>query len=285
MGDARKSVLLVGLEEKPGSVETIQAHRRWIEEKCDVLGVVLDPAAPLAGAERADFVVAFGGDGLLLSTARRMQLRQVPIVGVNLGTLGYMAEFSVDEFREKFDAILSGELPPVDRMMLHCRVTENGCERFRTVALNDVVVTSGSLRRMVRLQLTINGRPASTIYGDGLIVSTPTGSTAYNLAAGGPILHPRLEAIAVTPICPHTLTHRPLVITADSEVEMTPVSHVTGTLVIVDGQLTHELAPDNKVSVKRADVTVRLVENPQHTPYDMMQSKLHWGRSALYGGV
>lgn len=285
MGDVRKSVLLVGLEDKPGSVETIQAHRRWIEEKCDVLGVVLDPAAPLVGAERADFVVAFGGDGLLLSTARRMQLHQVPIVGVNLGTLGYMAEFSVDEFREKFDAILSGELPPVNRMMLYCCVTENGREQFCTVALNDVVVTSGSLRRMVRLQLTINGRPASTIYGDGLIVSTPTGSTAYTLAAGGPILHPRLEAIAVTPICPHTLTHRPLVITADSEVEMTPVHHVSDTLVIVDGQLTHELAPDNKVSVKRADVTVRLVENPQHTPYDMMQSKLHWGRSALYGGA
>ena len=161
-------------------------------------------------------------------------------------------------------------------------MTENGQEQFCTVALNDVVVTSGRLRRMVRLQLTINGRLVSTIFGDGLIVSTPTGSTAYTLAAGGPILHPRLEAIAVTPICPHTLTHRPLVITADSQVEITPVRHVEGTLVIVDGQLTHELAPDSTVAVKRAEVTVRLVENPQHTPYEMMQSKLHWGRSAPY---
>jgi NAD+ kinase len=283
MSDQRKSILLVGLADKQESVAAIESHRPWLERRCRVVGEVYDEQSPLTGAGEADFVVTFGGDGLLLSTARRMQLEQVPIIGVNLGTLGYMAEFGVEELRSQLDAILSGRLPPQDRMMLDCCVRDGGAERFRTVALNDVVVTGGPNRRIIGMQVTINGRPVTTVYGDGLIVATPTGSTAYSLASGGPILHPRLNALCVTPICPHALTHRPLVLTDDAQVQIDITRQPEGARVVVDGQLASDLAEDGHVIVRKAEVTVRLVENPAHTPYEMMQSKLNWGRPALYG--
>ncbi len=232
--------------------------------------------------EDCRFAVIFGGDGSIISAARQLSVKRVPVIGVNMGKLGYLAEFSLGEIKALFDDILSGKAPIERRMMLGCRVARDGREQFRSTAVNDVVITAGPPFRMIELQMAVDGEPIGGCVGDGLIICTPTGSTAHNLSAGGPILAGSMEAMVITAICPHSLSFRPLVITAGSVVEVTGVRVNDGTTVSIDGQVSMRLTSDDVVHVARADGDFLVVGNPLRSRWDTLATKLSWAEKPRY---
>jgi len=232
--------------------------------------------------EGCRFAVIFGGDGSIISAARQLSVKRVPVIGVNMGKLGYLAEFGLGEIKALFDDILSGKAPIERRMMLGCRVVRGGREQFRSMAVNDVVITAGPPFRMIELQMAVDGEPIGGCVGDGLIICTPTGSTAHNLSAGGPILAGSMEAMVITAICPHSLSFRPLVITAGSVIEVTGVRVNEGTTVSIDGQVSMRLTGDDVVHVVRADGDFLVVGNPLRSRWDTLATKLSWAEKPKY---
>jgi NAD+ kinase len=232
----------------------------------------------------SDFAVVFGGDGSIISAARDLSQANVPVIGVNLGKLGFLAEFSLGELKDFFADIVSGQTPIEKRMLLGCRVSENagGAEKFRSTAVNDVFITSGPPYRMIELRIAVDGQHVASCVSDGLIVSTPTGSTAYNLSAGGPILAGAMEAMVITPICPHSLSFRPIVIDAGSVVEVCCTRVNEGTTVSIDGQVSRELSADDTVHVARQQSSFLVVNNPLRTRWQTLASKLSWAERPKY---
>ncbi|MCK4292198.1 MAG: NAD(+)/NADH kinase [Planctomycetes bacterium] len=229
-----------------------------------------------------DFAIVFGGDGSIISTARNLSEASLPVIGVNLGKLGFLAEFSVGELKECFDQIVSGKAPIEKRMMLGCKVLGNGKEKFGSVVINDVFITAGPPFRTIELKMSVDGQPLAGCVSDGLIISTPTGSTAYNLSAGGPIVSPKVEAIVITPICPHSLSFRPIVVNANSTVEVFGVQVNKGTTVSIDGQVSSRLSDDDVVRVKRQRGDFLLVNNPVRSQWDTLATKLSWAEKPKY---
>jgi len=240
---------------------------------------------PAQGLEDCDFAVIFGGDGSIISAARTLSRSAVPVIGVNLGKLGFLAEFSLAELKELFNDITKPKAPVEKRMMLDCCVLSNGKEIFRSAAVNDIFITAGPPFRIIELKISVDGQPLAGCVGDGLIISTPTGSTAYNLSAGGPILSRRMEAMVITPICPHSLSFRPIVINANSKVEVTGVQVNKGTTVSIDGQLSCKLAGSDTVTVKRQKSDFLIVDNPLRTQWDTLAAKLSWAGKPKYENV
>jgi NAD+ kinase len=196
--------------------------------------------------KQCDFAIVFGGDGSIISTARNVSQASLPVIGVNVGKLGFLAEFSVSELEDFFPRLKKGDVPVDKRMMLNCRVFNNGRsddwdEKFCSAAINDIYITAGPPFRMIELKILVDSQPLAGCVTDGLIISTPTGSTAYNLSAGGPILSPKIEAVVITPICPHSLSFRPIVINADSKIEVFGVRVNKGTTISIDGQVSLNL--------------------------------------------
>jgi NAD+ kinase len=229
----------------------------------------------------ADLALILGGDGAILSSARRLGRNQVPAIGVNLGKFGFLAEVSPEQLRERFDDILAGRYRVSSRMRLSCALEQGGRTVAEDLALNDVVVSRGALSRLVAIGLVVDGMRATTYNGDGVIVSTPTGSTAHSLSAGGPVIDPRLEAFAVTPICPHTLTNRPLVLPAGCVVELCLDAAPVNVGLTVDGQVYREMGRGDRVIIRRAATDFRLIDLGIRTYYDTLREKLHWSGSAL----
>jgi NAD+ kinase len=232
-----------------------------------------------------DYAVVLGGDGSIISAARDLGEAKVPVVGVNLGKLGFLAEFSVVEFKEMFDDIISGKAPVEKRMMLGCRVLQKSHgerEKFYSKAVNDVFVTAGPPFRVIELKIAVDGQQVASFVSDGLIISTPTGSTAYNLSAGGPILDSSMEAIVITPICAHSLSFRPIVIDAADVVEISCMRINEGTTVSIDGQVSSGLTLDDVVRVAREESSFLVVNNPVRTRWDTLATKLGWARSPRY---
>ncbi len=232
--------------------------------------------------KKCDFAIVFGGDGSIISTVRNLSEASLPVIGVNLGKLGFLAEFSVGELKVCFDEIVSGKAPIEKRMMLGCKVLGNGKEKFSSVAINDVFITAGPPFRMIELKMSVNGQPLAGCVSDGLIISTPTGSTAYNLSAGGPIVSPKMEAIVVTPICPHSLSFRSIVINANSTVEVFGVQVNKGTTVSIDGQVSSRLSDDDVVRVERQRGDFLIVNNPVRSRWDTLAAKLSWAEKPKY---
>lgn len=238
----------------------------------------LEPRSREFLAQEADLIVALGGDGTLLSVARASGTRSVPILGVNLGRLGFLAEVSLDEVLPTLDKALSGDLAVVSRMRLDVRVRRDSAEIGAFLALNDVVVTNSQLSRMIDIDAYADGVRVTTYHADGLIVATPTGSTAYSLSAGGPLLAPDLEAIVLTPICPHSLTQRPLVLPEGVEVEVVPHAGGESASLTVDGQAgLAELEEGDRITVRRSDHPVEIVASPFLDRYEILHAKLRWG--------
>jgi len=233
----------------------------------------------------SDFAVVFGGDGSIISAARSLSQANVPVIGVNLGKLGFLAEFSADELKQYLQDILGGKMRIEKRMMLDCAVCTSGKERFRAQALNDVFVMAGPPFRMIELRIAVDGQPLADCVSDGLIVSTPTGSTAYNMSAGGPILSGKMEAMVVTSICPHSLSFRPIVIDAKSRIEISAVYLNAGSSVLVDGQVSAPLRMDDIVRVERAKEAFSIVNNPLRTEWDTLAGKLSWAGKPKYKGA
>jgi NAD+ kinase len=239
----------------------------------------LAPAREVAA--QADAVVVLGGDGTLLGASQHVD-RPLPIVGVNFGSLGFLTEVTLSELYPTLEGVLEGRYKYEERRMLRGLVRRQGQPDVTDDALNDVVVTKATLSRIIELDVSVDGLFVSTFRADGLIVSSPTGSTAYNLAAGGPILYPTLPAIVLTPICPHMLTNRPLVVSDASAVEVRLRAPQDGEVHITfDGQRGFPLRHQDSVTVTRSSRTLRLVTAPGRDYFEVLRTKLKWGESTV----
>lgn len=225
---------------------------------------------------KADIIIVFGGDGTLLSVTRLVGKRSVPILGVNLGGLGFITEINKDEICRDVSIILSGKCEFEERIMLQADVLRNGKKFKRYNALNDVVINKSALARMIELDIRVNRQDVTTLRSDGLIISTPTGSTAYSLSAGGPILYPTLESFLVTPICPHTLTSRPIVLPDDFVLDIV-VSRGDDVYLTIDGQEGCALKVKDRVSVRKADFKTRFLHLHDRDYFKVLRTKLKWG--------
>jgi len=241
------------------------------------------PTAPReAIAENVDVVVAFGGDGTLLSAASAVvhSGAAVPVLGVHLGHLGFLTEVRRAELTDALASILEGRTWTETRLLLEGRIEREGTVAASRVALNDIVITRGRLSRMLELDVSVNGEHMSHVRADGLIVATATGSTAYNLSAGGPVMHPSVDAVILTPIAPHTLTNRPIVLPASAEIVLRPLLEgaPTDTVATFDGQFGVPLHSGDAVVIRRADRVLHLLRTTTRTHFDMLREKLHWNR-------
>ncbi len=229
-------------------------------------------------AEKADLVVVLGGDGTLLAVARAIGESPVPILGVNLGTMGFLAETARDELFPALEEAIGGRFRTESRMRLDVVVDRAGAEISRYLALNDAVIANTSLARIVDLAVQADGVEVTTYHADGLIVSTPTGSTAYSLSAGGPLVLPSHEAILLTPICPHTLSQRPLVLPETCVVAVDVQGrHADDIKLTVDGQVGCQLGEGDRVTARRSRHPVRLLVPPGRNRFEVMREKLRWG--------
>ena len=227
-----------------------------------------------------DLIVLLGGDGTLIGMARRVARAgaDVPIAGVNFGSLGFLTEITLDDLYPSLEGVLDGTAPIEERMMLHAKTMRAGRVFADELALNDVVITKAALSRIIELSVCIGTDRVMRVRADGLIVATPTGSTAYNLAAGGPIVQPVVDAVLLTPIAPHMLTNRPLVVTGTSTISVEPdMNGNDEVFVTFDGQSGHALQADDVVQIERATRPLCLVRSAQRSYFDVLRQKLKWG--------
>lgn len=230
-------------------------------------------------AARSDMVLVLGGDGTMLSAARLLEERAVPILGVNMGGLGFLTEITLDQLYPALEKVFAQEFKVEERLMLRADIHRHGEHVAKATVLNDVVVSKGTLARMIEIQILIDGQPVTRLRGDGLIISTPTGSTAYSLSAGGPIIHPTVQALILTPICPHTLTHRPLLVPRGVSLEVTLTSQGEGAMATFDGQVGVALMQGDTVAIAVSEHRTQLIRLPDRTYYDLLRRKLKWGDS------
>jgi len=223
-------------------------------------------------AKECDFLVTIGGDGTLISVARRSIKFGKPILGINLGTLGFLTSVLPEELDAFLDNFLNDDYTIDSRMMIKATINKN-----KTIAFNDIVLKSKSVVHMVNIEAFVDGKKFNSYYGDGLVVSTPTGSTAYNLSSGGPVVYPLTDAFIVTPISAHSLTQRPLVLPADFEIELkTPDEN--GAMVLIDGQDIYELKKDESVKIKIANQKSKLIRAKERDYFSVLNQKLNWGK-------
>jgi NAD+ kinase len=270
----------------PLAQEVTAGLRSWAEARSIVL---LDEEGLRARVAKAsgpgvDLLVVLGGDGTLLSAVRALEGCEVPILGVNLGFLGFLTEITLDELYPTLDAVLEGKTGVDGRMVLEASVERRGSPRGTYRVLNDVVVNKGAVARISDVEVRVDGRYLTNYKADGLIVATPTGSTAYSLSAGGPIVDPQLPAILLTPICPHTLTHRPLLLDHTATVEIRLVSKNGEVFLSLDGQEGFELQEDDLVRIRQSDRRALLVQSPSRDYYQVLRRKLVWGGRYGAGG-
>lgn len=279
----------IGILTKPKFPEvkaTLHDVVAWLRERS--IDVILDTtSAGLLGesggcqkthlAFKADVLLVLGGDGTMLNAARLAGERGIPILGVNMGGLGFLTEVRLEHLYPSLERVFANDFVLDERLMLRTHVHRHGETVAQGVVLNDVVVSKGTLARMIELRIAIQGQFVTNLRGDGLIVSTPTGSTAYSLSAGGPILHPAVQCLIVTPICPHTLTHRPLIVPANAEIDVTLTSRDDGAMATLDGQVGVAMTQGDTVEMKASEHLTRLIRFPESTYYEVLREKLKWG--------
>lgn len=228
-------------------------------------------------ASRVDAVIVLGGDGTMLSVSRLVAEKGIPILGVNLGTMGFITEINRDEIYQAVDAMLSDTFIIEERLMLCARIVREGEKIAEYTVLNDVVINKGALARIIDLEALINGVYVTTFKADGLIISTPTGSTAYSLSAGGPILYPTLNSIVLTPICSHTLTNRPIVLPDDFKVEITLKTLSEDVYLTLDGQVGFSLRNDDVIEINKSPFKTKLLIPCERDYFKVLRTKLKWG--------
>ncbi len=288
-----RSVLLLVNRDKPKVVASLDEVRRIINAHGTIAHEADANGEPLDDAHGADLIIVLGGDGTLLAQGRRCAHLGLPIVGVNLGTLGFMAEFDLEGLRRHSAAIMSGDLDVRERELIAARVDHANAGSREALAMNDIVITAGPPFRVIEVAIEIDGHAVPNVKGDGVIVSTPTGSTAYSVSAGGPILAPDVRAMAITPIAAHSLAFRPLVVAGSSRVTMSLLRAntlegcdglrdadgeplPTGTTLVIDGQELLPLAEGDTVSATLHHTPVRLVRNPDSSYWATLVRKMHW---------
>ena len=294
MKSAIRCVGVIVKPHQPEAVETICQLAAWLAEREIKLaatptvergeveaqtGCVIEVLEPKELATKVDLVVVLGGDGTMIAAARMLGDQEVPVLGVNFGTLGYLAEFRPEEMIPTLASIVVGETYCLDRRVMLTAEICRGEERLpHSRVLNDVVISKSALARIIEMETRLNGLFVNTFRADGLIISTPTGSTAYNLSAGGPVIYPSMNAVVVTPICPHTLSNRPLVVPDDSVIEITLKTPREEVAVTLDGQVGFPLEAGDRVSIRRSRTTFNLLQPANRNYFDVLRDKLRWGR-------
>lgn len=225
----------------------------------------------------ADLLIVLGGDGTLLSVARLSRVESIPVLGINLGGLGFLTEISAEETFPVLDKILAGDFETEQRQMLKATICRQGESIGESMVLNDIVINKGVLARIIDLETYIDGAYLTTFKADGLILATPTGSTAYSLAAGGPIVYPSLNSIIVNPICPHTITNRPLVVPDTATVKVILKTTNQNVHITLDGQVGMPLQGGDVVETKKAPGHIQLIRSPYKTYFELLRTKLRWG--------
>ena len=264
--------VLIVTKPKQAEVARVAAELvRWFHAK--KIQASLDPAS----APAADLAVVVGGDGTLLAAARILGDRQIPIVAINHGGLGFLTEVTRDEMYPALDRVLAGHFVMQERMMMDLHVDRAGLRLAGYRALNDVVINKGTLSRMIELEARVDAQYVSRFRADGLIVATPTGSTAYNLSAGGPIIFPTMSAMIMTPICSHTLTNRPIVLDQNVKIEIMLRSAQEDVYITVDGQVGLNLTVNDCLRIEKSEAAVKLVAPPDKNYFDVLRGKLKWG--------
>ncbi|MCK5271566.1 MAG: NAD(+)/NADH kinase [Sedimentisphaerales bacterium] len=282
----------------PGKPRTIQVGRElleWLKPKVQIADNNLEKEIDLSRLPEIDFIIVIGGDGTILSTIRALGANQVPVIGVNMGKLGFLAEFSLQQFQELFDRIISQYEPYNRRMMLNCRITGPGRADFVSPIVNELAITAGPPFRMIEVSVSIAEEHLACCAGDGLIVATPTGSTAYNLSAGGPILASSLHAAVITPLAAHSLSFRPVVVDMDkpiilrcrnahsrhepADIEKTESGRA---VVVIDGQEHTPLKSEDRITITADPNQFLLVPNPRQNQWRLLNTKLNWGALPNY---
>jgi NAD+ kinase len=269
-------VILLSSGERPDIAAAVERFKPLVAKHAEI--VLIDPfAAEDLAAVDADLVIVFGGDGSILRAARQMGSRQLPVLGVNLGKLGFLADLAPEEFESVLPEVCAMRCKVNEHLMFDCRLVRDGVVAAERLALNEVAVVAGPPFSMLHVDLHIDAELATTYSCDGLIISTPVGSTAHSLSAGGPILRKELQAVVISPISPHTLTNRPVVESADREYTLSVPNAGPETSLVVDGQLVDRVGPNDRVVIRRAPVTFKMVRVAGHGYYRTLREKLGWG--------
>ena len=226
----------------------------------------------------ADLIVVLGGDGTMISAARMVGNADARVMGVNYGSLGYLTDFRIEEMFTALESIIAGDYEIDRREMLDAEHLRAGERIADGRVLNDVVINKAALARIIEIDVKLNGLFVNTFRADGLIIATPTGSTAYNLSAGGPIIYPSMNAVVITPICPFTLTNRPIVVPDDAEIELHLQDANEGVFLTFDGQTGHRMQADDRVIIRKSETTFNLVQPANRNYFDVLRDKLKWGR-------
>jgi NAD+ kinase len=276
-------VLILRNPDRQAAAKQVQELMDWFEQRVTVVGVQSTTAALSPEEASADLAVVFGGDGTLLAAARQLCRCDMPILGVNMGKLGFLAEFNVQHMQKHLLDALGGKIPSTRRMMLHVRVLNCSKHTFESPAMNDVAISAGPNFRMIDLCVSQAQSRIAQYLGDGLIVSTPTGSTGYSMSAGGPVLDPTLDAVAITPVAPHLLSVRPMVVGSEEPIRIVANQVNEGSAVIVDGQVSSSLCNGDTIEVSRLASPVRILTHPGRSFFDTLSSKLKWGISPHHG--
>jgi NAD+ kinase len=228
--------------------------------------------------KRADLIVVLGGDGTMISTARLTGDREILVLGINYGSLGYLTEFRIEEMFPALETILEGNYEVDRRIMLDVQHLRDGETIGSGRVLNDVVINKSALARIIEIEVELNNLFVNSFRSDGLIVSTPTGSTAYNLSAGGPIIYPSMNAVVLTPICPFTLTNRPIVVPDADEIKIKLKNEIEGVVLTLDGQIGHQIKAGDLVLIRKSKTSFNLVQPSNRNYFDVLRNKLKWGR-------
>ncbi|MBS1842192.1 MAG: NAD(+)/NADH kinase [Acidobacteria bacterium] len=282
----------IGIISRPRRVDIsaiVPPLRKWLEarylraqydqETAQSLGTDGQGKTRAELAAQSDLLLVLGGDGTLLSAAREAAPRGIPILPINLGSLGFLTSFTLQELYPALEETLAGRLAASERVMLHAVLIRDGKTLDDQLVLNEVVINKGALARMIEVKLSIDQDFVCRYRADGLIVATPTGSTAYSLSAGGPIVHPNVESIIVTPICPHTLSDRPLVVGDKCCVEMSLVGPADSIYLTLDGQKGQQMQSNDRVRIFRAQERLKLIQPKRKSYYEILRSKLKWGEA------
>lgn len=260
----------------PQGKAALEKLTHWLQQQGKE-AVLIDAAQKKQIPRTLDMVIVLGGDGTLLSAARLVEGLDIPILGVNLGSLGFLTEVTLDELYPTLEKIFKNEYVLDPRLMLKSVIRRGKKEFPQPRVLNDIVVSHGTLVKLIRLEIIINHQFVTWLRADGLIIATATGSTAYSLAAGGPIVHPSVDAIILTPISPHTLTNRPIIVPANVQVDVVLKSAEKGPHVTLDGQEVFPLEGDDVIHIEASERRLKLIQSPHRNYYQVLRQKLKWG--------
>jgi NAD+ kinase len=288
-----KRIGVVVKRHQPDALETLCRLTEWLNERRITLvglpeiereriehqtGCAVEVASDAELAKQVDLMLVLGGDGTMIATARMIGGTEVPVIGVNYGGLGYLAEFRIEELFTALESILAGDYNLEKRDMLAVELRRGDEIVTTNRVLNDVVMNKSALARIIEIETYLNGQFVNSFRADGLIVATPTGSTAYNLSAGGPIIFPSMNAVVITPICPFTLSNRPIVVPDDSVIEVRLMTEKEDVALTLDGQVGFPLQAQDRVVIRKSETSFNLVQPTNRNYFDLLRDKLRWGR-------